>query len=230
MTTARVALTLLCLTLLTAVIAGADAIGVAYAQGSGSGHDTDGDGLIEISNLEQLDAIRYDSDGDGRADEADLADAYAAVFPGTICGGGGQSYELARSLDFDDGDSYASGEVRSEWTTGDGWLPLFFSYFLLGSEISFEAILDGNGHTISNLYIDRAADGSGEPVGMVGLFGAIGSSGEVRNLGLVDANVTPASPSLGEGSDSTWVPSATVTLPAEYREITPLEGWQDRIT
>ena len=188
--TLAVVLALLCLALLTATIAGPDATGVAYAQGSGGDHDTDGDGLIEISNLEQLDAIRYDSDGDGRADESDHADAYAAVFPGTVCGGGCQGYELARSLDFDDADSYASGAVNSEWTTGDGWLPLFFSYFLLGSEIAFDAILDGNGHTISNLYIDRAANGSGEPVGMLGLFGAIGSSGEVRNLGLVDANVT----------------------------------------
>lgn len=189
-TTARVVLALLCLALLTATIAGPDAIGVAYAQGSGGDHDTDGDGLIEISNLEQLDAIRYDSDGDGRADEADHTDAYAAAFPGTVCGGGCQGYELARSLGFDDADSYASGAVNSEWTTGDGWLPLFFSYFLLGSETSFEAILDGNGHTISNLYIDRAANGSGAPVGMVGLFGAIGSSGAVRNLGLVDVDAT----------------------------------------
>lgn len=185
-----VVLAVLCLALLVTAIAGPVGIGVAYGQSSGGGHDTDGDGLIEISNLEQLDAIRYDSDGDGKADEADHADAYAAVFPGTICGGSCQGYELARSLDFDDGDNYASGAVNSEWTSGDGWLPLFFSYFLLGSEVSFEAILDGNGHTISNLYIDRAADGAGEPVGMVGLFGAIGSSGEVRNLGLVDANVT----------------------------------------
>ena len=188
-TALAVVLALLCLALLVAAIASPVGIGVAYAQGSGGDHDTDGDGLIEISNLEQLDAIRYDSDGDGRADGSDHEDAYAAAFPGTVCGGGCQGYELARSLDFDDADSYASGAVNSEWTTGDGWLPLFFSYFLLGSETSFEGILDGNGHTISNLYIDRAADGSSEPVGMVGLFGAIGSSGEVRKLGLVDANV-----------------------------------------
>ena len=31
-------------------------------------YDTDDDGLIEISTLEQLDAVRYDLDGDGVPD------------------------------------------------------------------------------------------------------------------------------------------------------------------
>ena len=40
-------------------------------------YDTDGDRLIEISSLEQLDAIRYDLDGDGISSDA----AYGSVFP-----------------------------------------------------------------------------------------------------------------------------------------------------
>ena len=106
-------------------------------------HDTDGDGLIEINDLEQLEAIRYDPDGDGvPLDTRDLtgdgsydffgdnaAIRYATAFPvttgGAVCGGGGcTGYELARSLDFDDPDSYASGEVNAAWAQGAGWGPI----------------------------------------------------------------------------------------------------------
>jgi len=46
----------------------------------------------------------------------------------------------------------------------------------------FTGIYDGQGHTISNLYINRPA------TDYIGLFGAI--NGEVSNLGLVDADIT----------------------------------------
>ena len=164
---------------------------VMTAQGANGDHDADADGLIEISNLEQLNAIRYDSDGDGRADDDEYADTYAAAFPGTVCANECQGYELTRSLDFDDPNSYAPPRaINADWTTGNGWLPIFFSYFLLDSENSFNATLDGNGHTISNLYINRTTEQSGDPVGVVGLFGAIGPSGVVNDLGLIDADVT----------------------------------------
>ena len=104
----------LCLALLVAATGGLVTIGVADAQGSNGDHNSDGDGLIEVSNLEQLDAIRYDSDGDGRPDDADHAPAYAAAFAGSVCGSGCQGYELVRSLDFKDGGSYASGTVNAE--------------------------------------------------------------------------------------------------------------------
>ena len=43
-------------------------------------YDTDLDGLIDVGNLAQLDAIRYDPDGNGRPFSAD-AQAYAMAFP-----------------------------------------------------------------------------------------------------------------------------------------------------
>ena len=46
-------------------------------------YDSDGDGLIEVEYLEQLDAIRYDLDGDGKADDDSGIDAYAAAYPVT---------------------------------------------------------------------------------------------------------------------------------------------------
>ena len=40
-------------------------------------HDADSDGLIEVENLAQLNAIRWDLDGDGAADSADNGAVYA---------------------------------------------------------------------------------------------------------------------------------------------------------
>ena len=61
--------------------------GIVQSQNTAGQYDTDGDGLIEISNLEQLDSMRYDLDGDGRPAEAG-AEAYAAAFPGAEPGMG----------------------------------------------------------------------------------------------------------------------------------------------
>ena len=48
--------------------------------------------------------------------------------------------------------------------------------------IAFEGVFDGNGYTISHLII------KGE--GYLGFFGRLGSGAEVRNLGIVDVNIT----------------------------------------
>ena len=140
-------------------------------------YDTDRDGLIGVFNLEQLNAIRFDLDGNGRADARGDAAAYADAFPDASSCKGCVGYELARPLDFDDPDSYASGTVKPEWTTGEGWLPIGAS----GSP--FEATFQGNGYSISNLFIHRSGVDTG-------LFGY--TSGVIRNVGLVDADVTGA--------------------------------------
>ena len=61
-------------------------MGAAPQQASGD-YDADDDGLIEISNLVQLNAIRHDLDGDGSPTSAN-PDAYAAAFPGAVAGMG----------------------------------------------------------------------------------------------------------------------------------------------
>ena len=50
-------------------------------------YDTDGDDLIEISTLAQLNAIRYDADGNGSVSAADQAN-YTAAFDNAIPGRG----------------------------------------------------------------------------------------------------------------------------------------------
>ena len=114
--------------------------------------DKDSDRLIEVSSLEQLNAIRYDLDGDGTPDDSGT-EAYALAFPAFAsapchwCKG----YELTRSLDFQDSDSYASGAPNALWTTGSGWLPIGLDT----DDKAFETVFDGNGHTIGNLYVNR---------------------------------------------------------------------------
>ena len=94
---------LLAVALLLAVAA---TYGIVSSQSGNGKYDTDGDGLIEIEYLEQLNAIRYDLDSDGRADAESGADGYAAAFPTStgesVCESDCNGYELARSLDFDD--------------------------------------------------------------------------------------------------------------------------------
>ena len=70
-------------------------------------YDADDDGLIEIAYLEQLNAIIWDLDGDGKANNPINVDAYSAEFFGAVEGmgcpaSGCRGYELTRDLDFED--------------------------------------------------------------------------------------------------------------------------------
>ena len=51
-------------------------------------YDSNDDRLIEISNLAQLNAIRWDLNGDGTADVAANSTSYAAAFPNAAAGMG----------------------------------------------------------------------------------------------------------------------------------------------
>ena len=48
----------------------------------------------------------------------------------------------------------------------------------------FQAVFDGNGHTIKNLYINRPDEK------YIGLFGSLSSGAKITNLGLTDVDVT----------------------------------------
>ena len=157
---------------------------VARAEPANGEYDADGDGLIEVSNLEQLDAIRYDLNGDGKADDDSGVEAYAAAFPGAVCNNNCNGYELARPLDFAAAGSYASGAVNAEWTAGEGWRPIGDGWR------PFAATFNGNGHVVSNLYITPKTQDDGSSVGGFGLFGSVGASGVIRETGLLNANVT----------------------------------------
>ena len=148
-------------------------------------YDADDDRLIDISNLEQMNAIRYDLNGDGTSDLARNREQYLQAFPNAIAGfgcpgSGCKGYELTRNLDFNDPGSYESGTVSQGWSGtegGEGWLPIGIHFE------RFAAVFEGNDHTISNLFVDRDID-------YVGLFGAIDHDGTISRVGLVDVDVT----------------------------------------
>ena len=92
-------------------------------------YDIDNDNLIDVSNLEQLDAIRYDLDGNGMVILSDMT-AYRNAFPNPASQMGCPStclgYELKNDLNFKDLFSYASRLVYDPWVnrSGSGFLPL----------------------------------------------------------------------------------------------------------
>ena len=159
--------------------------------------------LINITTLTQLDAIHYDLDGDGTpsgtaAEQAAYRTAFGLTATNNnICTGGCVGYELRNDLDFED--VSGSPSIWSENCTdgacqtatavdGDnadkvGWEPLGY-YNSFTDNASYTATFDGRGHTISNLYINRPSTDN------VGLFGALGPGGNVRNLGIEGGSVT----------------------------------------
>ena len=136
--------------------------------------DIDNNGLIEINDLEGLDAIRYQLDGSGYR-QNETADKITTGCPDAGCKG----YELTRSLDFEQGTSYRNGIISTAWTTGSGWLPIGTS------EAPFDATFNASSHTISNLRIDRSNAARG-----VGLFGITASNAEIANVGLLDVDIS----------------------------------------
>ena len=162
-------------------------------------YDTDNDGLIEAATLAQLDAVRYDLNGDGMVDVAsDWRSYYAAFTQGAIdmgCPGGCMGYELTENLDFDTNGSGSPDAGDDYWNGGAGWTPIggagttadATNLFLRNP---FNAIFEGNGHTVSNLFIET------DTIVLAGLFGYARSS-VIQNAGLIDVDVTGTE--LGSG-------------------------------
>ena len=137
--------------------------------------DNDNDGLIELCYLEDVDAIRYALDGAGYQFTADAPKITQGCGLGRCKG-----YELVRDLDFATDDSYLSTETNKlGWTSAStaGWQPI-------GDDDNFfEGIFEGNGHTLSNLIINKSSyDG-------VGLFSHLASAGTINGIGLLNVRV-----------------------------------------
>ena len=138
--------------------------------------DADSDGLIDVSSLEQLNAIRYNLAGTGRT-LVDGGDSDSSGCPATVIDGVMQlvciGYELTTNLDFDTNVDGVMDEYDAYWNEGEGWMPIGTD------DNTFTSTFDGNGHQIRNLYINRSN------TDYIGLFGAIsGESAQLRNIGL----------------------------------------------
>ncbi len=156
--------------------------------------DDDNNGLIEIHNLDQLALLRDDLNGDGE-DDGNISDITAVGAEGCPVPDGCRGYELTRSLNFSDGESYATGSGSSGnqalWTSGSGWQPIGFCTDINNEDqfnvkcrsyTSYAAVFDGRDHTLADLFISV----SGRNFGL-GLFGAF--NGSLQNLHLRDATI-----------------------------------------
>ena len=160
-------------------------------------YDADNDGLIDIANLAQLNAIRWDLNGDGASDQPISREDYRKAFPEAPSSPGNLGcpetgcigYELAQSLDFQN-DAHYVGEnqtvitvAKRTWTSGEGWAPIG------QKDEPFTATFEGNGLTISNLYVDRSSHIDRTSVDNVGLLG-FAEGAQIRGLGIANADVT----------------------------------------
>ena len=147
---------------------------------------------------QQLNAIRYDLDGNGAQDSVSASDwaNYTSAFPTPATGMGCKltdhdsnsqtadqptcvGYELMNDIDLDtDGDGNIGTDSGDAYhNNGAGWQPIGTVQGV------FRTNFKGNGNTINNLFINRSS------VSQVGLFGQIGSS-RIETLGVINANVT----------------------------------------
>ena len=144
-------------------------------------YDTDNDNLIDVSTPAQLDAIRYDLNGNGLVDGTNWQPYYDAFGMASVtmgCSDRCIGYELRADLDFD-----------TNGNGGDGWIPIggdgtTTDGTTLRLQNPFHAIFEGNGHTIGNLFIET------DTIVLAGLFGYARSRSSIRNLGLIDVDAT----------------------------------------
>ena len=158
--------------------------GLAYSQTQPPvAYDADGDGLIDIDSLEKLNAIRYDLDGNGRADSSGANLRYEQAFPDPQAtpfmgcpGGACAGYELTGDLDF-------AGSIWSRTRSTQGWEPIGQNDVSAGAGTAWRTIFRGNGHTISNLYVNR-------PNEHAGLFRHLWHGAVIEGVGLINVDVT----------------------------------------
>ena len=139
------------------------------APGATGDYDADDDGLIEVSNLAQLNAIRFDLDGGGSAGSSAYIRAFHSAMSGMGCPTAGcNGYELISNLDL----------------SGTEWVPIG------DSDHRFNTTFDGNGHIVSNMSMTRSEAHSG-------LFGYTDTEGVIRNIRLVAVNLSSRGSSTG---------------------------------
>ncbi len=144
----------------------ADAFDAAPRDAGEFARDADGDGWYGICSAEQLQAIQTlgtgPETGKGQRTSVDLATRNA------------RRYELVQDLDL--------GGIAN-WTPV-GNCGAGNNCMVARDRYGFAGALDGNGHTLRNLTVNRP-ETSG-----VGLFGTLAKTGVVRNLTLQNASVT----------------------------------------
>ena len=145
-------------------------------------YDAADDNLIDIANHAQLNAIRWDLDGNGVSANAGYATASpnaattmgcASIDHDSNAGAPDQptcrGYELVANIDFD-ADAY--------WNGGAGWDPI--------GDLSnrYTTAFKGNRYIIDNLFINRSTSAS------QGLFARTNATARIESLGVTNVNIT----------------------------------------
>ncbi|MCL2003918.1 MAG: S-layer homology domain-containing protein [Oscillospiraceae bacterium] len=165
------ALTLaLVLTLVPMTVAPAIASSSAFSGGTGTKDDP-----YIITTAEQLAFLAErvnagDRDPDNEPDPYESGDM--AFYPY-------KAYKLGSDIDL--------SAYGKNWNDGKGWIPIGA---LVDRSLNFPGTFDGNGHKITGLYINDPN------LRIAGLFGNVGG-GTVKNLGVIDVNITALG---GDGS------------------------------
>lgn len=133
----------------------------------------------------------------------------------------GKTVTLARTLDFEDDDSYENPNdkttykdynndniedtIKTELTTGSGFKPI-------GSDTKFfQGIFNGNGYEIRNIHIDSNND-------YVGLFRGV-SLGKILNLGLSGGSIKGNSKNIPNGTGAIVGYSYNSTISNVYSDV-----------
>jgi len=148
--------------ILTTTLLGALSV-TAFAAGDREDYDLDDDGLIEINDLGDLDEIRKNLDGSSLYESS-------AGCPEAGCNG----FELTTDLDFDTNGDGKMDDQDDYWNAGAGWEPIGD----WGTRVAYSGNFDGNGYSISNLFINNSSIERG-----VGLFSFMdGRTNEARAI------------------------------------------------
>ena len=145
--------------------------------------DTNGNGLIEIANAEQLNQSRHNLLGSSfksSADDAGDANGCGGMEGVIACNG----YELIADIYLT---TYANWQPI-------GGCPTYASPRCTDTAALFNAIFDGNNHTINNLTITNPA---GSYANASGLFGAISSDSILRNIHIRSGNISGGGNNVG---------------------------------
>jgi len=146
---------------------------VCLASGMVADVDDDNDNLIEISSLDDLDEIRNNLNGN------------ALFGSGAGCLSTCNGFELISDLDFDTNGDNIIDANDEYWNAGEGWLPIGTS------ADQFVSIFEGNNHLIKRLTINRPLTENN------GVFGKVNAGAELKNLGVVNANIIGARHTAG---------------------------------
>jgi len=154
---------------------------------------TNANGVYTVKEADELRVNGFTASY-GDVDLNTVASNEGTSVPSILMNGDGSSsspYEIStasdlQSIKYDKGANYtvvndidASGTVN--WNNGQGFNPVG-TYDWRQANAEFTGSFDGQNQTISDLSINR--------LDAVGLFGAIGAGGEVKNVGVINVNIT----------------------------------------